>query len=119
MQEEIKNSKILVIDDQPANTEILANLLAIKGYTNVTVINDATKALEEIALQSPDLLLLDLMMPEVSGFDIMNHLKENGALNGSMQILVLTADATRESKQKALSGGANDFIVKPFDIIEV
>jgi two-component system, sensor histidine kinase and response regulator len=119
MKEAIRNSRILVIDDQPANTEILANLLSIKGYTNVGVINDSTKALDEIAKQSPDLLLLDLMMPDISGFDIMKHLKDNGSLNGWMQILVLTADATRESKQKALSGGASDFIVKPFDLIEV
>ncbi len=119
MKEEIKNSRILVIDDQPANTEILANLLSIKGYTNVGIINDSTKALDEIAMQSPDLLLLDLMMPDISGFDIMKHLKDNGSLHGWMQILVLTADATRESKQKALSGGASDFIVKPFDLIEV
>ncbi len=119
MKEEIRNSRILVIDDQPANTEILANLLNIKGYTNVSVINDSTKALEAIAQLSPDLLLLDLMMPEISGFDIMQHLKDNGSLNGWMEILVLTADATRESKQKALAGGANDFIVKPFDLIEV
>jgi DNA-binding response OmpR family regulator len=119
MEEIIKSSKILVIDDQPANTEILANLLAIKGYENVLVLNDSNLAIELIEATNPSLLLLDLTMPDVSGFDIMNTLKEKGYLEGVMQILVLTADATRESKQKALSSGACDFVVKPFDLIEV
>lgn len=119
MEEIIKKSKILVIDDQPANTDLLANLLTIKGYKNVQVLNDSKLAISIIEATSPSLLLLDLMMPDVSGFDIMNALKEKGYLEGRMQILVLTADANRESKEKALSGGASDFLIKPFDLFEV
>lgn len=119
MEINTKEASILIIDDQPANTEILVNLLSIKGYKQVHVLNDSRLALETIYKLKPNLLLLDLMMPDISGFDIMQHLKENGNHDSGMQILVLTADITKESKQKALAGGANDFITKPFDLTEV
>jgi len=67
----------------------------------------------------PDILLLDLMMPHLSGFDIMQQLKETGLINGFMPILVLTADATSEAKKRALTEGASDFLTKPFDLNEV
>ena len=65
----------LIIDDTLANIEVLENLLMMKGYTNVKSLSDSTLALSTIKEYEPELILLDLMMPQVSGFDIMEELK--------------------------------------------
>src|SRR5574343_74558 len=119
MREDLKDSRILIIDDTLANIEVLENLLMMKGYTNVSAISDSTKAMETIKSFQQELILLDLMMPEVSGFDILEQLKKEPDAFKLMRILVLTADITPESKKKALSGGASDFLTKPFDLTEV
>jgi len=119
MKEDLKDARILIIDDTLANIEILENLLLMKGYTNVKSISDSTQALKTIREFEPALILLDLMMPQVSGFDIMEELKKTPSAFPLMRILVLTADITLESKKKALSGGASDFLTKPFDLTEV
>lgn len=119
MQEDLKDARILIIDDTLANIEVLENLLMMKGYTNVKSISDSTQALGTIREFEPALILLDLMMPQVSGFDIMEELKKTPSAFPLMRILVLTADITPESKKKALSGGASDFLTKPFDLTEV
>ncbi|WP_439504675.1 response regulator [Sediminibacterium sp.] len=119
MREDLKDAKILIVDDTLANIEVLENLLMMKGYSNVKSISDSTQALNTIREFKPALILLDLMMPQVSGFDIMEALKKESADFSLMRILVLTADITPESKKKALSGGASDFLTKPFDLTEV
>ncbi|MFN3298698.1 MAG: response regulator, partial [Sediminibacterium sp.] len=119
MQEDLKDARILIVDDTLANIEVLENLLMMKGYTNVKSISDSTQALATIREYKPALILLDLMMPQVSGFDIMEELKKTPTAFPLMRILVLTADITPESKKKALSGGASDFLTKPFDLTEV
>ena len=119
MREDLKDSRILIVDDTLANIEVLENLLLMKGYTNVLSVKDSTKAIETIKKFQPELILLDLMMPEVSGFDILDQLNKEPHALKLMRILVLTADITPESKKKALSGGASDFLTKPFDLTEV
>lgn len=119
MNDIIKQSKILIVDDQIANVEVLEGLLRIQGYKNVKSTVDPRLVLDLINDFKPDLLLLDLMMPYFTDFQIMEMLKEKNLINGFMPILVLTADATSESKKKALSGGASDFLTKPFDLVEV
>lgn len=119
MKEDLKDARILIVDDTLANIEVLENLLMMKGYTNVKSISDSTQALATIKAFEPELILLDLMMPQVSGFDIMEALKKEITPFTLMRILVLTADITPESKKKALSGGASDFLTKPFDLTEV
>ncbi|OYY99822.1 MAG: hypothetical protein B7Y37_12810 [Sphingobacteriia bacterium 28-36-52] len=119
MKEDLKDARILIVDDTLANIEVLENLLMMKGYTNVKSISDSTQAIATIFEFKPELILLDLMMPQVSGFDIMEILKKEADVFTLMRILVLTADITPESKKKALSGGASDFLTKPFDLTEV
>lgn len=119
MKEDLKDAKILIIDDTLANIEVLESFLMMKGYMNVKSISDSAKAIEVINEFNPELILLDLMMPQVSGFDIMDALKKNEPATKLMRILVLTADITAESKKKALSGGASDFLTKPYDLTEV
>jgi two-component system sensor histidine kinase/response regulator len=119
MKEDLKDARILIVDDTLANIEVLENLLMMKGYTNVKSISDSTQAISTIFEFKPELILLDLMMPQVSGFDIMEKLRKESDVFTLMRILVLTADITPDSKKKALSGGASDFLTKPFDLTEV
>ncbi len=119
IDQSLKKANILIVDDQEANIEILRGLLELQGYENVLSTTDPRQATELIASFNPDLMLLDLMMPFLSGFEILEHIKKIVSPNGFFPILVLTADATKESKQRALSDGATDFLTKPFDLIEV
>lgn len=110
-------SKILVIDDESANAELLEAILADKGYEHVKTVTDSRVALEVCRTFEPDLILLDLMMPHVDGFAILEALRSepNGA---SLPVIVLTADGSKETKLRALTAGATDFMLKPFDVAE-
>ena len=110
-------SKILVIDDESANAELLEAILADKGYEHVKTVTDSRVALEVCRTFEPDLILLDLMMPHVDGFAILEALRSepNGA---SLPVIVLTADGSKETKLRALTAGATDFMLKPFDLAE-
>ncbi|MDP3150606.1 MAG: hybrid sensor histidine kinase/response regulator [Ignavibacteria bacterium] len=115
----LKNANILIVDDQQANIDVLTGLLDAKGFTNYTTTEDPRVATTLFEKFKPDLLLLDLMMPHVTGFQVMEQLKLMIPANTYFPILILTADITPESKQKALAEGATDFLTKPFDLIEV
>lgn len=115
----LKNAKILIVDDQQANLDVLTGLLEAKGFTNYTTTEDPRIAINLIKKIKPDLLLLDLMMPHLNGFQVMEQVKLIIPANIYFPILILTADITSGSKQKALAEGASDFLTKPFDLIEV
>ncbi|MCX6150329.1 MAG: ATP-binding protein [Ignavibacteriales bacterium] len=115
----LKNANILIVDDQQANLDVLTGLLDAKGFTNYTTTKDPTQVICLFEEFNPDLILLDLNMPHLTGFEVMMQLKVLIPANTYFPILVLTADITPESRQKALAGGASDFLTKPFDLIEV
>ena len=113
---EILNASILIVDDQAANVLLLEKILHQSGYRNV----QSTMAPQTVAglhrSQDFDLILLDLHMPEVDGFQVMEALKAVET-DGYLPVLVITAQPAH--KLRALSAGARDFIAKPFDLIEV
>ena len=115
----LKNANILIVDDKQANIDILTGFLELQGYTNLHDTTDPRLVVSLLKSFNPDLILLDLMMPHLNGFEVMEQLKELIPLNTFLPILVLTADNAVETKQRALSGGAKDFLAKPFDLIEV
>ena len=115
----LKNAAILIVDDQQANIDVLTGLLDAKGFTNYTTTKDSRQVFRLFDEFKPDLILLDLKMPNLTGFEVMMQLKGLVPENAYLPILVLTADITPESKQKALACGASDFLTKPFDLIEV
>lgn len=115
----LKNANILIVDDQQANIDVLTGLLDDEGYTNYKTTLDSRKCIELYEEFKPDLILLDLIMPHFNGFQVMMQLKVLIPPGEYFPILILTADVTPESKLKALSGGASDFLTKPFDLIEV
>ena len=118
-----KDAKILIVDDKQSNIDILTSMLIIENYTNVKFTTDPYTVEALLTSFEPDLILLDLIMPGLSGFDILEIIKlkkMNSIFSDNFTpILVLTADLGTENKKKVLAGGAKDFIMKPFDIIEV
>ena len=115
----VSESRILIVDDQEQNVALLKSLLAVSGFTNVLATTDSREVLALFAAEHPDLLLLDLQMPHPDGFEVMRQLEPWTRDATPVPILVLTADATREAKTRALSSGASDFLSKPFDTTEV
>ena len=120
---DFKDAKIFIVDDQQSNIDVLCQMLEYEGYKNVSFTTDSTKVESLLEKLQPDLLLLDLIMPELSGFDILEMMKKkqmNSIFSDNfIPILILTADLSKDNKQKVLAGGAKDFIAKPFDILEV
>ncbi|MBI5726687.1 MAG: response regulator [Ignavibacteriales bacterium] len=112
-------SNVLIVDDQQSNIDVLKGLLNHEGYTNYFSTTDSRMVVPLFKEFKPDILLLDLNMPYMNGFEVMKQLKTLIKPNAYFPILVLTADINAESKLMALASGASDFITKPFDLIEV
>ena len=112
-------ARIMILDDQESNVALLQDLLDQAGYRTITGITDAREALATFLAVRPDILLLDLLMPFLDGFQVMAHLHPLIPSGAFVPILVLTADVSPDVKRRALAEGANDFITKPFDPTEV
>ena len=114
----LPNMKLLIVDDAPSNVALLEELLAESGYTRIRSLTDARELTETCKTFAPDLVLLDLAMPHVDGFAVLESLRGR-ALDAHVPVIVLTADVSEQTKRRALAAGATDFLHKPFDHVEV
>jgi PAS domain S-box-containing protein len=114
--EDMLAAKILIVDDQEANVKLLERLLSEDGYTGVTSTNNPIEVCTLHRVNRYDLILLDLQMPGMDGFQVIEALKTNAA-DDYLPVIVLTAQPGH--KLRALQSGAKDFISKPFDLVEV
>ena len=110
-------SKILIVDDEPGNVLLLEQMMVQGGYGNIHSTTDSTQSLRLFSEVQPDIILLDLNMPLMDGFEVMEQLKEVDP-ESLVPILVLTALKDEETKLRALRSGAKDFLSKPFDLTE-
>lgn len=115
-EQEIFNANILIVDDQQCNIFLLEEMLSEIGYTHLTSTVDPCAVYDLHRKNRYDLILLDLQMPNMDGFQVMNRLKDLET-NGYLPVLVITAQPAH--KLRALAAGAKDFVAKPFDFIEV
>jgi PAS domain S-box-containing protein len=115
-ESDILNAGILVVDDQEANVRLLEQLLNEAGYTSVATTMDPREVCALHRKHRYDLILLDLQMPGMDGFQVMEGLKTNET-DGYLPVVVITAQPGH--KLRALQSGARDFISKPFDLVEV
>ena len=114
----LSRMKILIVDDEPVNVALLEDMLSEGGYTRVKSIMDSRLALDTCKTFAPDLILLDLIMPHLDGFAVLESLRAEDT-ETFLPVIVLTADVNEESKRHALQAGATDFLLKPFDQTEV
>lgn len=113
----IKEAKVLIVDDQPANVTLIEKMLEIDGYINVISTTDPCQVESLYLEQNSDLVLLDLNMPVMDGYQVLAKIREVDP--DYPPIIVLTAQSDRESRIKALDLGARDFLAKPFDRVEL
>ena len=115
-EQDILNARILIVDDQAANVQLLQRLLHEAGYNHLTTTMDSHEVCALHREESYDLILLDLHMPGMDGFEVMQGLAAD-ITDGYLPVIVLTAQPGH--KLRALQAGAKDFISKPFDLVEV
>lgn len=111
--------RIAVLDDDPVNVLLLSRLLAGAGYTNVATFTDPVAATKTMLREPPDLLMLDIRMPELDGYGVLDRLEPLLSAPHDLAVVVLTADLTTETRQRALVAGVRDFLTKPFDLVEL
>jgi CheY-like chemotaxis protein len=109
--------RILVIDDERLNRTLLRSLLQAAGY-QVTEAEDGEQALQQVGVEAPDVILLDVMMPGLDGYTVCRRIKEDQA-TAHLPILIVTALNDREARLEGIGAGANDFLTKPIDRQEV
>src|SRR5262245_5186031 len=112
-----KMTTILIVDDEPSGRETLAALLHTQGY-QLAFANDGRGALAQAAALNPDMILLDVMMPEMDGFEVCRHIRSTAGL-AEVPIILITALDDRDSRLQGIEAGADDFISKPFDRVEL
>jgi putative two-component system response regulator len=111
-------AKVMVVDDESTNVKIVRRLLEMAGYSRFVTTTDSPTAVTMLRDERPDIVLLDLMMPQVSGLDILTEVRLDDELS-FIPIVILTAATDRETKLKALELGATDFLGKPLDPSEL
>lgn len=115
----LKKGRILVVDDEEANVRLLERMLRRAEYPNVRTTTDPHEVVAVFDEFGPDLVLLDLHMPGLDGFDVMEQLQQTLSEEVFLPILVLTGDNSVEVKRRALLRGAKDFLTKPVDHFEL
>ena len=119
MSAALPDPNILLIDDEPANVALLEAILHRAGYRRIKASTDSAEGLAIAAASAPDLVLLDLHMPQLDGYEVLKRLRAAEPPGSFLPILILTADINPGARQRALAGGATDFLTKPFDNTEV
>jgi two-component system, OmpR family, alkaline phosphatase synthesis response regulator PhoP len=117
MAEQGQRSRILVVDDNQANAELLkANL--VNPDWEIAIASSGTQALAEVARAEPDIILLDIMMPDISGYEVCRRIKTDGRLR-DVPIIMVTALTEVEDVEKAVEAGTDDFLSKPVNRVEL
>ena len=111
-------STIMMVDDEPIILETLQMFLEDAGYANFITTTEPKKALNMVVLKKPDVVLLDVMMPEISGLEILEQMRSKEALK-HIPTIILTSATDPETKLQALELGATDFLAKPVDPSEL
>ena len=115
--DDVQNARILIVDDKEANVELLEGMLTSEGYSSILGITDSRETTSMYEAYRPDLILLDLNMPYLDGFQVMEQLNEIEK-GDYAPVLIMTAQHDEETRIRALNSGAKDFLSKPFHMIE-
>lgn len=118
-EQQLRTAKILIVDDEAADIRMLEWALQKAQYPNFRSLADPTLTQKEFEQFQPDLVLLDLHMPQLDGFAVLAQLRKSMSADEFLPVLVITGDNTTETRNRALAAGANDFLGKPIDYTEV
>ncbi len=115
----LSKARVLIVDDEPSNIRLLERILEVFQAGSVRSVTDSRETLSTVLSYQPDIILLDLNMPHVDGYKVLEQLSDAIPIEERQPVIVLTADITPEAKRRALTAGAKDFLTKPFDQTEV
>jgi len=107
-----KRNKILIVEDEESLLKLESILLSSKGY-RVTAVTEGNAALKEFSRERPDLVILDVMLPGIDGYEVCRKIKEDPA-NSSIPVIMLTARKNTKDMERGLQAGADAYITKPF-----
>ncbi len=113
----MKKNRILVVEDEESLLKLESILLSSKGY-NVTGVMDGKSALEEVMANRPDLVILDIMLPEIDGFEVCRRIRENPTTS-TIPVVMLTAKKNSQDVARGAEVGANAYLTKPFKSAKV
>lgn len=119
LRKRFEDARILALDDEPANLDLLRRILSPAGYENLITTSDPHELLRLVEEEEPDLVLLDLLMPELDGYAVMAELNAQVGEETYLPVLVLTSDASQEARRRGLAEGAKDYLTKPLSPPEV
>jgi putative two-component system response regulator len=119
MRERFPEARILIVDDEPGSVRSLTRLLERAGYANLCSTTDPASVRTLYLEQDPDLVLLDLHMPALDGIGVLEQLQSAAPAQAYLPVLMLTGDASRDARRRALAAGAKDFVTKPFELEEI
>lgn len=121
MDKQLENMLIYIVDDDPINLRLIKAILNQNGFYNLTLLNNGKELLDAMEKNKPDMLLLDIMMPELSGYDILEILKQRNVWKHIPVIVITALPLADEMKplKKSFNLGAMDYISKPFNHIEL
>ena len=119
LENKFPHSKICVIDDDADNVRFIKTLLEWNGYTNFIGITDSTTVIGILETYHPDLIVLDMHMPQPDGHEILHQIRHKLFPGEYLPVIALTGDSSPETKKLTLEAGASDFLVKPADVIEI
>lgn len=112
--ETVSSNLILLVDDSPVNNSLMETVLSDVGYSTIVATN-GSEALSLLDNRRPDLIILDIMMPGMDGYELLESLKKKDP-SGEIPVIMLTARNNMKDKEKAISMGATDYLIKPIDI---
>lgn len=112
---DLTNANILIVDDEPANIMLLEKILATKGYNNVTTTQDSTEVVSLHVEKNFDLILMDINMPKMSGYEVLKELIDTDNMKGA-QVVATSANTLPSDVKKGLDSGFADYITKPMRI---
>jgi len=115
----LQSARFLVIDDEPVSASAVEISLAAAGHEEIHIVNDPCDALAAFLEYQPDIILLDISMPVMDGFDVLGQIRNNVPPDDYLPVIVITADPMETTRRRALSAGANDFLNKPFGSTEL
>lgn len=115
----VRRALVMIVDDDPAGVAFLSKVLTSNGLPEPVGLTDPRLALSTFLERRPDLVILDLAMPHLDGYTLARQLRSRTPEGAFLPILVLTGDGSRETKRKLLAAGADDFLTKPFDSVEI
>jgi len=113
----MKHKKILIVDDNENIREALTYLLEDEGHS-VSVAKDGAEALRKVREVTPDILFLDIMMPEINGYDVCRTIKNDPDLK-NIYVIMLTAKGQADEQERCKEIGADEYVVKPFSPMEI